>query len=106
MKRDISEGLEQGLIHSGAVKSYAGLLKKPMDALFAKGPLHPLKTFSNGTWLEHPLHPLLIAIPIGAWTVAVLFDLLTLIGRVPNSRNSSWPPPPGINSGRPSTTNL
>jgi nitrite reductase/ring-hydroxylating ferredoxin subunit/uncharacterized membrane protein len=89
MKRDVSERLEQGLIHSGAVKSYAGLLKKPMDALFAKGLLHPLKTFLNGSWLEHPLHPVLIAIPIGAWTVAVLFDLLTLIGRVPNLGQAS-----------------
>jgi nitrite reductase/ring-hydroxylating ferredoxin subunit/uncharacterized membrane protein len=84
MKRDLTERLDQNLIHSGAVKAYADLLKKPMDALFAQGLLRPLKTFLNGAWLEHPLHPVLTAVVIGAWTVAVLLDLLALIGHVPN----------------------
>lgn len=44
-------------------------------------PGHSLKTFLHGTWLGHPLHPVLTDIPIGAWTIAVLFDLIYLIGR-------------------------
>jgi nitrite reductase/ring-hydroxylating ferredoxin subunit/uncharacterized membrane protein len=44
-------------------------------------PGHALKTFFHGTWLGHPLHPVLTDIPIGAWTIAVLFDLIYLIGR-------------------------
>ncbi|MEP7198578.1 MAG: DUF2231 domain-containing protein, partial [Chloroflexota bacterium] len=66
------------------VKAYADLLKQPMDALFGKGPLHPIKSLLNGRWLEHPLHPVLTDVPIGAWTVAVLLDLVSLIFRVPN----------------------
>jgi len=27
-----------------------------------------------GTWLGHPLHPALVAIPTGAWTAAVALD--------------------------------
>ncbi len=44
-------------------------------------PGRALKTFVHGTWLGHPLHPVLTDIPIGAWTIAVLFDLSYLIER-------------------------
>ncbi len=30
----------------------------------------------HGTWLGHPLHPVLTDIPIGAWTVAMMCDLV------------------------------
>jgi nitrite reductase/ring-hydroxylating ferredoxin subunit/uncharacterized membrane protein len=41
-------------------------------------PGHDLKTLAHGTWLGHPLHPVLTDIPIGAWTLAVLFDIIYL----------------------------
>src|SRR6267143_2005850 len=44
-------------------------------------PGHALKTFFHGTWLGHPLHPVLTDIPLGAWTIAVIFDLSYLIER-------------------------
>ncbi|HXO59786.1 MAG TPA: DUF2231 domain-containing protein, partial [Candidatus Acidoferrum sp.] len=44
-------------------------------------PGHDLKTLANGTWLGHPLHPVLTDIPIGAWTLAVLFDIIYLFQR-------------------------
>lgn len=41
----------------------------------------------SGTWLGHPLHPLIVGVPVGAWTSASVLDLLgqrraarTLIG--------------------------
>jgi len=48
-------------------------------------PGRAIKTFVNGTWLGHPLHPVLTDIPIGAWTIAILFDLSYLI-----ERSHSW----------------
>lgn len=36
----------------------------------------PVKDALNGTWLEHPVHPLMIALPIGAWVAGTAFDLL------------------------------
>src|SRR5207245_7887128 len=30
----------------------------------------------HGTWLGHPLHPVLTDIPLGAWSVAATLDLL------------------------------
>jgi nitrite reductase/ring-hydroxylating ferredoxin subunit/uncharacterized membrane protein len=35
-----------------------------------------LKNLLNGVWLGHPLHPALSDAPIGAWTTALVFDLL------------------------------
>lgn len=36
------------------------------------------KDLLNGVWLGHPLHPLITDIPIGAWTISSLFDLMSL----------------------------
>lgn len=33
-----------------------------------------LRNFLHGTWLGHPLHPVLTDVPIGAWTVAAVLD--------------------------------
>jgi nitrite reductase/ring-hydroxylating ferredoxin subunit/uncharacterized membrane protein len=35
----------------------------------------PVKSLLSGTWLEHPLHPLLTDIPIGCWSGAVILDI-------------------------------
>jgi nitrite reductase/ring-hydroxylating ferredoxin subunit/uncharacterized membrane protein len=36
----------------------------------------PLKDVVSGTWLGHPLHPLLTDLPIGFWTSAFTLDLV------------------------------
>ncbi len=36
----------------------------------------PVKDALSGTWLGHPLHPLLTDVPIGAYTSAVILDVL------------------------------
>src|SRR4051812_46379761 len=33
-----------------------------------------LKDFLHGTWLGHPLHPVLVQVPIGSWLSAALLD--------------------------------
>jgi nitrite reductase/ring-hydroxylating ferredoxin subunit/uncharacterized membrane protein len=35
-----------------------------------------IRNFLNGTWLGNPLHVVLSDVPIGAWTVALVFDAL------------------------------
>jgi len=39
-----------------------------------------VKNFLYGTWLGHPLHPVLTDIPIGAWTTAVVLDAVDSYG--------------------------
>ncbi len=60
----------------------ADAVQPAVDAVFAGD--RPLQRFlSNafhGTWLGHPLHPLLTDIPIGAWTVATIADVIALGG--------------------------
>jgi nitrite reductase/ring-hydroxylating ferredoxin subunit/uncharacterized membrane protein len=47
-------------------------LKKAFDANST------VKNLLHGTWIGHPLHPVLTDIPIGAWTMAAVFDALNL----------------------------
>lgn len=39
-----------------------------------------IKNFFHGTWLGHPLHPVITDVPIGSWTVAAVLDGLELVG--------------------------
>lgn len=40
-----------------------------------------LANFLNGVWLGHPLHPVLIALPIGSWTATLALDGLAGLGK-------------------------
>lgn len=54
-------------------------LQKVVDrALYARGNpgAQKIRNFLNGTWLGEPLHAALTDVPIGAWTVAIAFDVL------------------------------
>lgn len=39
-----------------------------------------IKNFLHGTWLGHPLHPVLTDVPIGAWSAAAILDSMELAG--------------------------
>jgi nitrite reductase/ring-hydroxylating ferredoxin subunit/uncharacterized membrane protein len=57
-------------------------LQKAIDkALYANGnpAAQKARNFLNGTWLGEPLHVVLTDVPIGAWTVAMVFDALETI---------------------------
>ena len=94
MKRDLTERIEITLIESNSIKRLAGAIQKIMNKLFLDSPLHLLKNFLNGTWLGHPLHPLLTDVVVGGWTIAILLDLLALTFGVQNLGLAS-----GISSG-------
>jgi len=59
------------------VKAVIGSNRKP-PRLF--------KTLLNGSFLGHPLHPVLTDVPIAAWLIAAIFDILWLI----NPESLSW----------------
>lgn len=40
-----------------------------------------VKNFLHGAWFGHPLHPALTDVPLGAWTVAFVFDAMSGNGR-------------------------
>lgn len=54
-----------------------GLQKAVEQAFRSAGPAgQSIENALHGTWLGHPLHPVLTDIPIGAWTVTLVLDLL------------------------------
>lgn len=51
------------------------LVKSVLDAAGA-----PVRDALHGTWLGHPLHPVLTDVPTGAWTVTAALDALECFG--------------------------
>ncbi len=62
------ERLSDGLQHG--IQIVIGSQRKPPRRL---------KSLLNGTWLGHPLHPALTDVPLGAWLIAAIFDIILLI---------------------------
>src|SRR5713226_1237073 len=42
-------------------------------------PPRRLKSLLNGTWLGHPLHPVITDVPVTAWMLTAVFDIIWLI---------------------------
>ena len=62
--------------------SIDGRLQKALDKFLYGGgrpSAQKIRNFLNGTWLGEPLHVVLKDLPIGAWTMALAFDVLDLI---------------------------
>lgn len=56
-----------------------GILQKVLGASGKSS--RRFKSFLNGTWLGHPLHPLITDIPIASWVLAAVFDVIWLVSR-------------------------
>jgi nitrite reductase/ring-hydroxylating ferredoxin subunit/uncharacterized membrane protein len=66
----------------GLTKPLEERLQKLVDSAFYCGgsaTAQKIRNFLNGTWLGEPLHVILTDVPVGAWTVAIIFDSLDLI---------------------------
>lgn len=48
-------------------------------------PPRRFRSFLNGTWLGHPLHPVLTDVPITAWMLTAVFDIIWLISPTHNT---------------------
>lgn len=70
------ESLTRQLEHATMLSSAGKAIATPVAKFLPAG---PVKDLLSGTWLGHPAHPLLTDVPIGAWTSAVLLDLVEII---------------------------
>lgn len=61
------------------------LLARP--AQLAGRPARRARDALHGTWLGHPLHPVLATLPIGSWTLALVVDLLAVSGLIREQPN-------------------
>ena len=58
------------------IEDVADPLQEFVRAAFAGEAGRDIKNVLHGTWLGHPLHPVLTDIPVGAWTAAIVLDAL------------------------------
>jgi nitrite reductase/ring-hydroxylating ferredoxin subunit/uncharacterized membrane protein len=61
---------------NGWVRPLGGFVQGIVKAVF--GPIRPIKDFLNGTWLGHSVHVALTDLPIGAFTLVIVLDLVGL----------------------------
>lgn len=59
--------------NDGWAKRFGDINHRWVGALFR--PIRPAKDLLNGTWLGHPLHPVITDVPIGAFLVALVLDV-------------------------------
>lgn len=83
MERDLTERIATRIIKSKSIGKISAFLDKLMQACLGAPAMRPLKIFLNGTWIGHPLHPMLTDIPIGAWTLTIILDLVALLFGLP-----------------------
>lgn len=69
---DRLEGVVDRIERAAPLDGPAEALASGVNAAFSPT---PVKNALSGTWLGHPLHPLLVAMPIGSWVMASCFDL-------------------------------
>jgi len=76
-----NDRLVDKLARNTALDPIANAIGVPMrKALDSAGPLGPIADVLHGTQLGHPLHPAVTDVPIGAWSLATLFDALEAAG--------------------------
>src|SRR5258705_4438557 len=66
----LSDGLQN------AIKVLIGANRKPPRRF---------KSLLHGTWLRHPLHPAITDVPLAAWIITALFDVIWLVAPSTNS---------------------
>jgi nitrite reductase/ring-hydroxylating ferredoxin subunit len=61
-------------LNDGWAKPFGDFNHRWSSALFR--PIRPIKDLLNGTWLGHPVHPAITDVPIGAFFVAIVLDIV------------------------------
>lgn len=74
----MAETLAQVIDKQDALDTASDALQPAVTGLFRSGGEtgQSVKNFLHGTWLGHPLHPVLTDIPVGAWTTAMALDAM------------------------------
>ena len=74
----LAESAAQGIERQEWLAPLEDGLQRAIGAAFRAGGAagQAVKNFLHGTWLGHPLHPVLTDVPIGAWSTALVFDTL------------------------------
>jgi nitrite reductase/ring-hydroxylating ferredoxin subunit/uncharacterized membrane protein len=78
----ISEQVDRALDSAPLIKMASNLAHTVHTAVLEGGKgTRQVADLLHGTWLGHPLHPVLTDIVVGAWTIGALFDYVSLFNR-------------------------
>src|ERR671918_2595323 len=74
---ELAERAAEAIERQDRLRPVEDALQRAIAALFRSGGAAGgvAKNALHGTWLGHPLHPVLTDVPLGAWTVALVLDL-------------------------------
>jgi nitrite reductase/ring-hydroxylating ferredoxin subunit/uncharacterized membrane protein len=70
---ELADGIVHQIEQSQALDAFAQTVASLVSKVLQPG---KLKDLVSGTWMGHPAHPMLTDVPIGAWTSALVLDLL------------------------------
>jgi nitrite reductase/ring-hydroxylating ferredoxin subunit len=73
---ELAERAAEAIERQDRLRPVEDALQRAIAALFRSGGAAGgvAKNALHGTWLGHPLHPVLTDVPLGAWTVALVLD--------------------------------
>jgi nitrite reductase/ring-hydroxylating ferredoxin subunit/uncharacterized membrane protein len=76
LEDNVFKPLDDFIHHQAWLDAAGGPLQEWINGLFSRGggPGKNVKNFLNGTWLGHPLHPVITDVPIGAWICTFVLD--------------------------------
>lgn len=77
----MAETLARAIDKQEALEAASDALQPAVTNMFRAGGEagQAAKNFLHGTWLGHPLHPVLTDIPVGAWTTALALDAMEAV---------------------------
>ncbi|MCB0194273.1 MAG: Rieske 2Fe-2S domain-containing protein [Anaerolineae bacterium] len=76
----LSKTIDNAIDNTPILQEKGAQTAKAIHQLVLSGgkPARKAFDFLHGTWLGHPIHPLLTDIVVGAWSLGALFDVLSL----------------------------
>ena len=76
----LAQYADQAVDQIPALQKEGQQLSKFIHKLVLQGgePARRIADLLHGTWLGHPLHPLLTDVVVGAWTMGALFDIISM----------------------------
>ncbi len=72
----LSDAADRLADRADALDPVADRYRDAIDPVVGRSASPALRDALNGTWLGHPIHPIIVTLPVGAWTLTSVFDLL------------------------------
>jgi uncharacterized membrane protein len=72
----MSDAADRLVDRSPGLDHAAAALRQAIAPVAGDGAPQALRDALRGSWLGHPLHPIVVVLPVGAWTLTSVMDLL------------------------------